>query len=131
MKKIPLTVMSGILALTILGGYSTNKTVQPEEEVEKLVNNYLTALEKKDVSSLVKYADDLRFPNKDEQKQEYSVIVTDENVTNTKLLNLKKISDTEFETTIEVASNGGSSDKLTFPIKQQENGWKIIVGQDM
>ncbi|KZN98594.1 hypothetical protein [Pseudobacillus badius] len=131
MKKTPLIVLSGVLAITILGGFATDATAQPKEEVEKLVNSYLTALEEKDVSSLVKYADDLRFPDKKDQQQEYLAIITDETITGTNLLGIEKVSDTEFESTVEVINSGGSLDKLTLPIKQQKDGWKIIVGQDL
>ncbi|MGM0851015.1 MAG: hypothetical protein ACQEWI_00070 [Bacillota bacterium] len=102
-------------------------TLTTDEEVTNLVNNYLEALETKDISGMVKYADDIRFPVKDEQKEQYLSI--DEDITDTKIVELKKVSETEFETTVELSQNGNSA-KFTFPVEKQKNGWKVIVGQD-
>ena len=62
-------IVLGILLLLFLVGCS-NKTT--DEEVATLVSNYLQAVETKDISSMVKYADDIRFPDKAEQKEQYS-----------------------------------------------------------
>ncbi|MEG0619453.1 MAG: hypothetical protein RR557_09160 [Bacilli bacterium] len=121
-------IVLGILLLTLLVGCSNKTTLTTDEEVTNLVNNYLEALELTDVSSLVKYSDDLRFPDKVEQKERYSNI--DENITDTKIVELKKVSETKFEVTVELIDNGGYLKKPTFPVEKQKTGWKIIVGQD-
>ena len=76
---------------------------------------------------MVKYADDIRFPDKVEQKEQYSSI--DEDITDTKIVELKKVSETEFEATVELINNGNLAE-FTFPVEKQKAGWKIIVGQD-
>lgn len=120
-------IVLGILLLILLAGCSTKTTLTTDEEVTNLVNNYLEALETKDISSMVKYADDIRFPDKDEQKEQYSSI--DEDITDTKIVELKKVSETEFQATVELINNGDLSN-FTFPVEKQNTGWKIIVGQD-
>ncbi len=124
MKKF---IVLGALLLILLSGCSTETTLTTDEKVANLVNNYLEALETKDKSSMVKYTDDLRFPDKEEQKKQYSSI--DEDITDTKIVELKKVSETEFEVTVELANSGDLS-TFTFPIQKQKKGWKIIVGQD-
>ena len=120
-------IVLGILLLILLVGCSTETTLTTDEEVTNLVNNYLEALETKDISSMVKYADDIRFPDKVEQKEQYSSI--DEDITDTKIVELKKVSETKFEATVELINNGDLA-KFTFPVEKQKTGWKIIVGQD-
>lgn len=126
MRKI---IVLGILMLLFLGGCSTKTT---EDKVATLVSNYLQAVETKDISSMVKYADDIRFPDKAEQKEQYSSILDEDihsDVTATKIVELKKVNETEFEATIELFEHGNLT-KLTFPVQMQKRGWKVIVGQD-
>lgn len=121
-------IILGTLLLTLLGGCSNETTLTTDEEVTNLVNNYLQALEKKDVSSMVKYTDDVRFPDKVEQKKQYSSI--DDDITDTKIVELKNVDETKFEATVEINSDGNLA-KITFPVEKQKKGWKIIVGQDL
>ena len=125
MKKF---IILGILLLTVLVGCSNKTTLTTDEEVTNLVNNYLEALEKKDISSMVKYTDDVRFPDKVEQKEQYSNI--DDDITDTKIVELKNVDETKFEATVELISNGNLA-KFTLPVEKQKTGWKIIVGQDL
>jgi len=121
-------IVLGILLLTLLVGCSNETTLTTDEEVTNLVNNYLEALESMDVSSMVKYADDLRFPDKVEQKKEYSSISGD--ITDTKIVELQKVNETKFEVTVELVDKGELFN-LTFPVEKQKKGWKVIVGQDL
>ncbi|WP_342540400.1 hypothetical protein MHI39_24120 [Heyndrickxia sp. FSL K6-6286] len=116
-----------ILMFIFLTGCSTKTALASDEEITNLVNNYLEALESRDISSMVKYADDIRFPDKDEQKEQYSSI--DGDITDTKLIELQKVNETEFEVTVELVDNGELVN-LKFPVKKQKKGWKVIVGQD-
>jgi len=120
-------IVLGSLLFIFLAACSTKTTLTTDEEVTSLVNSYLEALETKDISSMVKYADDIRFPDKVEQKEQYSSI--DEDITDTKIVELKKVSETEFEATVELINNGNLAE-FTFPVEKQKAGWKIIVGQD-
>ncbi len=124
MRKLMVLV---VLILIILSGCSSEASLTNDEKVTGLVNSYLEALESKDISAMVKYTDDLRFPNKEEQKKQYSNI--EEEITDTKIVEIKEISETEFEATVEISSDGNINE-LTFPIQKQDEDWKIIVGQD-
>ncbi|MBO0602225.1 hypothetical protein I2483_11155 [Sporosarcina sp. E16_3] len=122
-------IVLGILLLLFLVGCSTKTT---DEKVATLVSNYLEAVETNDVSSMVKYADDIRFPDKAEQKEEYSSIIDEginSNITGTKIVELKKVSETEFAATVEMIDEGNLTN-FTFPVEKKKRGWKVIVGQD-
>ncbi|MFL0366182.1 hypothetical protein ACH0BF_24635 [Pseudobacillus sp. 179-B 2D1 NHS] len=99
-------------------------------QIESIVFDYLEAIKTKNISAATKYADDLRFPDKENQKEQYSILFSEQNVTDTKIVNLKKVSETEFKATVEFVENGNLS-KHTFPIQQKGKEWKIIVGQDV
>lgn len=121
-------IVSVILILIIISGCSSEANLTTDEKVTGLVNSYLKALESKDISAMVKYTDDLRFPDKVEQKKDYEKI--NEEITDTKIIKIKRVSETEFEASVEIVSNGNLY-KPTFPIKKQGNDRKIIVGQSL
>ncbi len=126
MKKVILGV---ILILLFLVGCSAKTSLSTEDEVTNLVNNYLVALKNKDISSMVKYTDDSRFPIKKEQKEQYSNI--NQEIKETKIIEVKMITETEFEATVEIIEADDILTEVTFPIKKQEKVWKIVVGQDL
>ncbi|GAA0336530.1 hypothetical protein GCM10008967_28610 [Bacillus carboniphilus] len=127
MFRIRKIIASITLMLIILTGCSSEASLTNEEKVTGVVNNYLEALESKDISAMVKYTDDLRFPDKEEQKKQYKNI--EEEITDTKIVEVKQVSEIEFKATVEIVSDG-KLNELTFPIQKQEEDWKIIVGQD-
>ena len=61
-------------------------------------------------------------------KKQYSSI--DDDITDTKIVELKNVDETKFEATVEINSDGNLA-KITFPVEKQKKGWKIIVGQDL
>jgi ketosteroid isomerase-like protein len=117
MFKMRNVIVSGILMLLILSGCSSETSLTTDEKVTGLVTSYLEALETKDISAMVKYTDDLRFPDKEEQKKQYSNI--EEEITDTKIVEIKKVSETKFKATVEIVSDGNLNE-LTFPIQKQE-----------
>ncbi|MGM0924754.1 MAG: hypothetical protein ACQEWW_26825 [Bacillota bacterium] len=122
-------IVLGTLMLIFLVGCSAEETLTKDEKVKNIVNKYLEAIETKNISATIKYADDLRFPDKDYQKEQYLILFSEQNVTDTKIVSLKKVSETKFKATVEFVENGNLS-KYTFPVEQTENEWKVIVGQD-
>lgn len=122
-KKISI----GLLLLLLLVGCSTKAAITPEMEVEGVLQSYLKALEDHDTTALVDLSDDLRFPDKKEQLENYLDI--DSTVSETRIIELSTISPTEFEGTVSIVDDDGQVE-VTFPIKQQKNKWKVIVGKD-
>ncbi|MDQ0268332.1 CHASE3 domain-containing protein [Cytobacillus purgationiresistens] len=109
--------------------HSNNATDHDINEVTNLLNSYLHALETNDVSLLVEYSNDIRFPNKDEQKEQYLSI--EQQISDTKIVELNRVNEIKFEATIELVDDGDMSE-LKLPIeKQKSNEWIIIVGQDL
>ncbi|MBB4823374.1 hypothetical protein HNO89_000594 [Sporosarcina luteola] len=119
-------LLAGLLLLLLLGGCSTKAALTPEMEVEQHLQNYLTALEDYDVTTLVELSDDIRFPDKKVQLEEYLDIEPD--ITKTEIIEITAISPTEFEGTISYEDVNGENE-VKFPIIKQKNTWKVIVGQ--
>lgn len=118
----------GLLLLLLLVGCSTEAAITPEMEVEGVLQSYLKALEDNDTTALVDLSDDLRFPDKKEQLENYLDI--DSTVSETRIIELSTISPTEFEGTVSIVDGDGQVE-VTFPIKQQKNEWIVIVGKDI
>src|SRR5699024_7006923 len=116
-------LVSGILILIVLSGCSTEESIKTEgNKIEELASDYLEALESKDISAILKYTDDLRFPDKEKQIKHYSNI--EEEITYTQILDLIKVNGTEFEATVEIGSDGDLNEHK-FPIVKQGKDWKI------
>ena len=122
-KKISM----GLLLLLLLVGCSTEAVLTPEKEVEGLLQRYLKAVEDHDLTTLVELSDDLRFPDKKEQLENYLDIAP--TVSETRIIELSTISPTEFEATVSIM-DADRQLELTLPIKRQKNKWKVIVGKD-
>ncbi|MFS0576521.1 hypothetical protein AB1K83_12860 [Sporosarcina sp. 179-K 3D1 HS] len=122
-KKISI----GLLLLLFLVGCSAGAALTPEMEVEGLLQSYLKALEENDTTTLVDLSDDLRFPDKKVQLENYLDI--DSTVSETRIIELSTLSPTEFEATVSIVDASGQVE-LKFPIQQQKNKWKVIVGKD-
>jgi ketosteroid isomerase-like protein len=106
----------------------TNQTNE-EDIIKKNITSYLAAIESGTISEMIKYADDVRFPNKQDQKNEYENIQDD--ISETSLEKLVKITETEYHAIIKYKQDNRDSTEITFPVIKKDDGWKIIVGEDI
>lgn len=106
----------------------TNQTNE-EDIIKKNITSYLAAIESGTISEMIKYADDIRFPNKQDQKNEYENIQDD--ISETSLEKLVKITETEYHAIIKYKQDNRDSTEITFPVIKKDDGWKIIVGEDI
>ncbi|WP_156130852.1 hypothetical protein NYE80_11110 [Paenibacillus sp. FSL H7-0357] len=89
----------------------------------------MAAIESGTISEMIKYADDVRFPSKQDQKNEYENIQDD--ISETSLEKLVKITKTEYHAIIKYKQNNRDSTEITLPVIKKDDGWKIIVGEDI
>lgn len=106
----------------------TNQTNE-EEIIKKNITSYLAAIESGTISEMIKYADDVRFPSKQDQKKEYENIKDD--ISETSLEKLVKITETEYHAIIKYKQNNWDSTEITLPVIKKDDGWKIIVGEEI
>lgn len=106
----------------------TNQTNE-EDIIKKNITSYLAAIESGTISEMIKYADDVRFPNKQDQKNEYENI--QDEISETSLEKLVKITETEYHAIIKYKQDNRDSTEITFPVIKKDDGWKIIVGEDI
>lgn len=126
--KIYFKAITTITLLLILIGCNTLNR-NSEEVIRENVMKYLSAIESGDVNEMVKYSDDIRFPDKIEQRLEYQKIQDD--ISDTSIENLEKISNTEYQVTIKYKQDKGEFTEIKFPVVKKEDGWMILVGQDI
>lgn len=135
--------LAGILCLILVlpsftslisGGHDGNNLSEHHsydssgENVILIVEEYLEALESKDIETLVNLSFDTRYSSKEEQKEDYLTI--DDEVTETQIVDVQRISDNEYLAAVEFISNGELIE-TKFPVRKLEGDWTIIVGHDL
>ncbi|WP_211220780.1 hypothetical protein [Paenibacillus terrigena] len=126
-KAMKLKLLLIIILIINLMGCSQSNTLDTEEKVQERITMYLEAIERNDIDKMVKYADDLRFPDKNKQKTEYKSI--SQKIEKTSIKDLRQINDKEYSVTI-TCEVDGEADEFIFPIKYENQDWRIIVGQE-
>lgn len=117
-----------VIVLLLVNLFGCSKTnIATEEIIKENISIFLKAAENNEVDTMVKYADDLRFPDKKEQKNEY--ISINQKIKKTSIKDLKQLNDKEYSVTI-TCEVEGEADEFTFPIKYENKDWRIIVGQE-
>ncbi|WP_066188351.1 hypothetical protein [Gracilibacillus timonensis] len=119
--------MSIALFLFILTGCTSQAAETTETDIKKLLNQYLEALEENDTEVLLQSSRDVRFPNKEDQREAYDTMSQD--ITDTNIVNIQQVKAQEYEATVKIEEDGKSIE-TTFPIRRADNEWNIIVGQD-
>ncbi|WP_068776044.1 hypothetical protein [Paenibacillus sp. FJAT-26967] len=120
--RLFLLTVSLIAVIGVMGCSSQSRS---EQQVKDHLTDYLKALENKDVETMVKLTDDIRFPDKEEQKNQYNSI--NQNIKNTSIKELKLISETEYLGMVSLIEDDKERE-ISFPVKKIDNQWKIIVG---
>jgi len=126
MKTYIKEITTMILLLILIGCNTQNQN--HEEVIRGNIMKYLSAIESGDINEIVKYSDDIRFPDKNEQRLEYEKIQDD--ISDTSIEKLEKISDTEYQVTIKYKQDKGQLTEIKFPVVKKEDGWRILVGRD-
>lgn len=122
-------VKSLTIVFTMFILFACTSQTSEEEIIKKNITSYLAAIEAGTISEMIKYADDVRFPNKQDQKNEYENIQDD--ISETSLEKLVKITETEYHAIIKYKQDNQDSTEITFPVIKKDDGWKIIVGEDI
>ncbi|MFS0824661.1 hypothetical protein [Bacillus sp. 1P02SD] len=128
MKK--LLVVPFIFVAMLLQSCSAEDTLSTWEEVNNLATEYLKAYESKDINKIVKISDDIRFPDKIEQKKQYEDI-SSSSLGKLEIKGLLQKGDKEFEITFNHSESSNETPiESTHLIKLIDGEWRIIVGQD-
>jgi ketosteroid isomerase-like protein len=105
---------------------SANAAQSPEKAIRKTVHYYLDAVNAGDIDSMVKYTDDLRFPDKTVQKTNYKGIK--ESVTDVSIQSLEPLSPTSFKVNV-TAIIKGNKQQFALPLVNKYGMWLVVIGQ--
>jgi signal recognition particle subunit SEC65 len=122
---LSLTLIAAVILVIVFIPFEAK--VDPEKQVSELVNNYLFALEKRNVDLQIEYADDVRYPEKNEQEEKYRAVGKE--ITETKLETLQEVTRDEYLVKVSYVEDGGKRQEVSLPVVKKERKWKIILGQ--
>jgi hypothetical protein len=115
-----------IVALSLINDSKGNAAKSPEAAIRTTVQSYLSAVNTGDTETMVKYTDDLRFPDKATQKQNYKGIK--EAITNISIKSVEKMTETSYKVNI-TASIQGNPQEFAVPVVNKYGMWLVVIGQ--
>jgi hypothetical protein len=119
-------VLGILVAISLIHDSSANAAQSPEKAIRKTVHYYLDAVNAGDIDSMVKYTDDLRFPDKTVQKTNYKGIK--ESVTDVSIQSLEPLSPTSFKVNV-TAIIKGNKQQFALPLVNKYGMWLVVIGQ--
>jgi hypothetical protein len=98
--------------------------------VERLLEQYKTAVIDRDTEEMVKYVIDVRFKNMkaNELIKEYEAIAKDDEVYEFDVISVQQIDDSNMKATVKVRTKVAGEVGYDLPIAKRRGVWKIIVG---
>jgi hypothetical protein len=115
-----------IVALSLISDSKGNAAKSPEAAIRTTVESYLSAVNTGDTETMVKYTDDLRFPDKATQKENYKGMK--EPITNISIKGLEKMTETSYKVNIS-ANIQGSMQEFAVPVVNKYGMWLVVIGQ--
>jgi hypothetical protein len=115
-----------IVTLSLIKDSKGHAAKSPEAAIRTTVQSYLSAVNTGDTDTMVKYTDDLRFPDKATQKENYKGIK--EAVTNISIKSLEKMTETSYKVTI-MANIQGNQQEFAVPVVNKYGMWLVVIGQ--
>jgi uncharacterized lipoprotein YehR (DUF1307 family) len=129
-KGFILNIIILLLIILVAFLFYSQRTIKPSSDFEKIVvvaHKYIKALEVGDINAMVEYSDDIRYPNKSEQKLNYKEINAD--IKEAQVLSIIRSSEKEYSLTLSLTTDG-RNETIEFPVVDKDNKWTIIVGKE-
>ncbi|MFB0841227.1 hypothetical protein [Paenibacillus oleatilyticus] len=148
MKKITSAILVTALGVTMLSGpamaaepvsdtagnannvLTAVQTQKYEEEAKQSVQNYIKAIERKDVEEMTKWVKDTRFQSFGEQKQEYQKMFDVNPFSEFKIVDVKTRDEKTANVAIELTRKDTKQiEKVELPIiKDNDSKWRLVLG---
>jgi hypothetical protein len=115
-----------LLAVSLVHDSKADAAQSPEKAISNTVNAYLNAINTGDTDTMVKYTDDLRFPDKATQKENYKNIqkVAISNIT---IKSFDKITETSYHVNVS-ATIQGKTEGFAIPVVNKYGMWLVVIG---
>jgi hypothetical protein len=114
-----------VVALSFIKDSKGNAAKSPETAIKTTVQSYLNAVNTGDTETMVKYTDDLRFPDKATQQENYKGIKED--ITNISIESLEKMTETSYKVNI-TAHIQGKPQEFAVPVVNKYGMWLVVIG---
>jgi hypothetical protein len=115
-----------IVALSFMQDSKGSAAKSPDTAIRTTVQSYLNAVNAGDAETMVKYTDDLRFPDKATQIENYKGIK--EAITNVSIKSLEKMTETSYKVNIS-ANIQGNQQEFAIPVVNKYGIWLVVIGQ--
>jgi hypothetical protein len=115
-----------LVAISLIHDSNAYAAQSPEKAIKNTVHYYLDAVNAGDIDSMVKYTDDLRFPDKTVQKTNYKGIK--ESVTDVSIQSLAPITPTSYKVNV-TAIIKGNKQQFALQLVNKYGMWLVVIGQ--
>jgi hypothetical protein len=115
-----------LIAISLIHDSKANAEHSPDRAITTVVTSYLQAIETGNLDAMVQNSDDLRFPDKVDQKKNYAGIK--QTITNASVNSLEKITTTIYKANI-TATIDGNPQQFAIPVVYKYGKWLVIIGQ--
>jgi hypothetical protein len=119
-------VLGILVAISLIHDSKANAAQSPEKAIKNTVQHYLDAVNTGDIDTMVKYTDDLRFPDKSVQKTNYKGIK--ESVTDISIQSVEPLSPTSYKVNV-TATIKGNKQQFALPLVNKYGMWLVVIGQ--
>jgi hypothetical protein len=116
-----------LLAVSLIHDSNANAALSPEKAMSTTVNSYLNAIKIGDTDTMVKYTDDLRFPDKATQKENYKNIQKVD-ISNITIKSFDKMTETSYKVNV-AATIQGKPQEFAVPVVNKYGMWLVVIGQ--
>jgi hypothetical protein len=115
-----------LIAVSLIHDSKANAEQSPNQAITTVVTNYLQAIETGNLDVMVQNSDDLRFPDKADQKKNYAGIK--QVITNASVTSLEKVTTSIYKANIK-ATIDGNPQEFAIPVVYKYGKWLVIIGQ--
>jgi hypothetical protein len=119
-------VFALLIAVSLIHDSKANAEQSPNQAINTVVTNYLQAIETGNLDVMVQNSDDLRFPDKADQKKNYAGIK--QAVTHASVTSLEKVTASVYKANIKAIIDG-NPEEFAIPVVYKYGKWLIIIGQ--
>jgi hypothetical protein len=123
---IALIAFGALLAISLIHDSKANAAHSPEQAIKTTVLAYLNSVNTGDIDTMIQYTDDLRFPDKSVQKDNYKGLK--ESVTNISIKGLEPLTPTSYKVNISATING-NKEEFALPVVNKYGVWLVVIGQ--
>ncbi len=123
---VVLLAFAAILTIALIHDSKADAAGSPEEAIKTTVLAYLNSVNSGDIDTMVEYTDDLRFPDKSIQKQNYEGLK--QPVTDIVIKGMEPLTPTSYKVDFSATINGATED-LALQVVNKYDKWLVVIGQ--